>query len=163
MRACHDDVSQESEDWVACSSCLARHHTACWQEGASCSSCGEAQVLAKPALAAGSSRGRVWLARLALLLGGAFLAVALLVGGLIWQAGQLSGSGVVSNSEAFRALHERKAQVVELRFFGGLTFEESAHVLGVSPKTIEADWYFARAWLRREMRAESSKNPDVAQ
>jgi DNA-directed RNA polymerase specialized sigma24 family protein len=45
--------------------------------------------------------------------------------------------------------------LVELRFFGGLTFEEAAHVLEVSPKTVEADWYFARAWLRREMRAGS--------
>jgi len=57
--------------------------------------------------------------------------------------------------EAFAALHERRARVVELRFFGGLTFEESAHVLEVSPKTVEADWYFARAWLRRELRASS--------
>ncbi len=43
--------------------------------------------------------------------------------------------------------HERKARVVELRFFGGLTCVEAAEQLGVSPKTAEADWYFARAWL----------------
>jgi RNA polymerase sigma-70 factor (ECF subfamily) len=55
--------------------------------------------------------------------------------------------------EAFRALHERRARVVELRFFGGLTFEEAAYVLEVSPKTVEADWYFARTWLQRELRA----------
>lgn len=55
--------------------------------------------------------------------------------------------------DALRGLHERKARVVELRFFGGLTFEEAGHVLGLSPKTIEADWYFARAWLKRALRA----------
>lgn len=45
-------------------------------------------------------------------------------------------------------LDERKAKVVELRFFGGLSYAESACELGISPKTAEADWYFARAWLR---------------
>jgi RNA polymerase sigma factor (TIGR02999 family) len=49
------------------------------------------------------------------------------------------------------ALDERKCRVVELRFFGGLTFAEAGDVLGVSPKTVEADWYAARAWLRREL------------
>ena len=53
--------------------------------------------------------------------------------------------------EELAKLHERKARVVELRFFAGLTFEESARVLGVAPKTVEADWYMARAWLRREL------------
>ena len=56
--------------------------------------------------------------------------------------------------EALSALHERRAKVVELRFFGGLTHEETAEVLGIAAKTVEADWYFARAWLRREMRAD---------
>lgn len=42
----------------------------------------------------------------------------------------------------------RKARIVELRFFGGLTCAEAAEEVGVSPKTAEADWYFARAWLR---------------
>lgn len=45
-------------------------------------------------------------------------------------------------------LDERKAKIVELRFFGGLSYAESASQLGISPKTAEADWYFARAWLR---------------
>lgn len=49
---------------------------------------------------------------------------------------------------ALAALDERKARIVELRFFGGLTCVESADVVGVAPKTAEADWYFARAWLR---------------
>lgn len=51
-------------------------------------------------------------------------------------------------------LDQRKMQVVELRFFGGLTSKESAEVLGVSHKTIEADWYFARAWLHARLDAE---------
>jgi RNA polymerase sigma factor (TIGR02999 family) len=50
------------------------------------------------------------------------------------------------------ALDERKARVVELRFFGGLTHNEIAELLSVSPKTVEADWYMARAWLRGELR-----------
>ncbi len=45
-------------------------------------------------------------------------------------------------------LDARKARIVELRFFGGLTSAEAADEVGVSPKTAEADWYFARAWLR---------------
>ncbi len=48
-------------------------------------------------------------------------------------------------------LHARQARVVELRFLGGLTIDEAAEVLGVSPKTVEADWYGARAWLRRKL------------
>ncbi|MEZ6243288.1 MAG: ECF-type sigma factor [Phycisphaerales bacterium] len=56
--------------------------------------------------------------------------------------------------EAMRELGEldqRKAKVVELRFFGGLTCSEAAAELGVSTKTVEADWYFARAWLRARL------------
>jgi RNA polymerase sigma factor (TIGR02999 family) len=45
----------------------------------------------------------------------------------------------------------RKGQVVELRFFGGLSAEETAVALGVSAKTVLRDWEFARAWLRREL------------
>ncbi len=49
--------------------------------------------------------------------------------------------------DALEKRSERKAKVVELRFFGGLTMEEAAEVLGISKKTVESDWYFARAWL----------------
>lgn len=48
-------------------------------------------------------------------------------------------------------LDERKARVVELRFFGGLTARESAQTLGISQKTAESDWYFARAWLHERL------------
>jgi RNA polymerase sigma factor (TIGR02999 family) len=45
----------------------------------------------------------------------------------------------------------RKAQVVELRYFGGLTVEETAEVVGVSPETVMRDWKFAKVWLLREL------------
>jgi RNA polymerase sigma factor (TIGR02999 family) len=48
-------------------------------------------------------------------------------------------------------LDERQAKIVELRFFGGLTVEEVAEVLGVSKRTIENEWTMVRAWLRREL------------
>ena len=60
--------------------------------------------------------------------------------------------------DALSALHlenPQLARIVELRFFGGLTNQEAAGVLGVSPKTTEADWTVARAWLRRELSADS--------
>ena len=44
-------------------------------------------------------------------------------------------------------LHERQARVVELRFFGGLSVEETAKVLETSPRTVKGDWRVARAWL----------------
>jgi RNA polymerase sigma-70 factor, ECF subfamily len=46
---------------------------------------------------------------------------------------------------------KRKAKVFEMRFFGGLSVEETAEVLGVAPNTVIRDWNFARAWLRREL------------
>jgi RNA polymerase sigma factor (TIGR02999 family) len=50
-----------------------------------------------------------------------------------------------------REMDERQAQVVDLRFFGGLSVEQAAEVLNVSPKTVKRDWAFARAWLRGEV------------
>jgi len=49
-------------------------------------------------------------------------------------------------------LDPRKARVIELRFFGGLTVEETAEVLNVSPQSVMRDWKLARAWLNRELR-----------
>jgi RNA polymerase sigma factor (TIGR02999 family) len=46
---------------------------------------------------------------------------------------------------------ERKSKVFEMRFFGGLSVEETAEALGVAPNTVIRDWNFARAWLRREL------------
>lgn len=53
--------------------------------------------------------------------------------------------------QELRALHERQARVVELRFFGGLSVEETAAVLEVSPRTAKGDWRLARAWLRERL------------
>src|SRR5207249_4596150 len=50
------------------------------------------------------------------------------------------------------AIDARKSQVVELRFFGGLSAEESAEVLKVSPDTVLRDWKRAKVWLLREMK-----------
>tara|TARA_R110002111_G_scaffold90248_1_gene140567 strand:- start:74 stop:460 length:387 start_codon:yes stop_codon:yes gene_type:complete len=75
----------------------------------------------------------------------------------------LSGIMAADTSEEFDALDvndallklegidQRQAKIVELRFFGGLNTSQIAEVLGVSPRTIELDWRFARAWLRREL------------
>jgi RNA polymerase sigma factor (TIGR02999 family) len=53
---------------------------------------------------------------------------------------------------ALAAIDARKSQVVELRFFGGLSVEETAEVLKVSPDTVLRDWRLAKVWLAREMR-----------
>jgi RNA polymerase sigma factor (TIGR02999 family) len=50
------------------------------------------------------------------------------------------------------SLDARQARIVELRFFGGLTVEETAEVAGVSPATVKREWRTARAWLAREIR-----------
>jgi RNA polymerase sigma factor (TIGR02999 family) len=56
--------------------------------------------------------------------------------------------------EALAAFDERKSRVIELRFFGGLSVEETASVLKVSPDTVMRDWRLAKAWLQRELRGE---------
>jgi RNA polymerase sigma factor (TIGR02999 family) len=61
---------------------------------------------------------------------------------------------VVAVDEALARLAEldrRQSQIVELRFFGGLSIEETAAVLGVSPGTVMRDWTLAKVWLRREI------------
>jgi RNA polymerase sigma factor (TIGR02999 family) len=54
--------------------------------------------------------------------------------------------------ERLAALDARQAKIVELRFFGGLTVEEVADVLEISPKTVKRDWSVAKAWLHGEMK-----------
>lgn len=66
------------------------------------------------------------------------------------------GQGFVALDDALQALaalDERKSRVIELRFFGGLSVEETAAVLKVSPDTVMRDWRLAKAWLLRAMRA----------
>jgi RNA polymerase sigma factor (TIGR02999 family) len=52
-------------------------------------------------------------------------------------------------------LDERKAKIVELRFFGGLTSEQAADLLGIARSTAADDWRFAKAWLSKELRGSS--------
>jgi RNA polymerase sigma factor (TIGR02999 family) len=67
---------------------------------------------------------------------------------------QEQAANVVALDDALKTLEGidgRQSEIVELRFFGGLTIEETAKVLSVSPGTVMRDWTFARAWLRNEM------------
>jgi len=77
---------------------------------------------------------------------------------------EAANCGVVRDADVVRlddalqllaSLDNRKSRVVELKFFGGLTIDETASVLKVSPKTVLRDWEFARAWLHRELSDES--------
>ena len=69
------------------------------------------------------------------------------------------GPDVVALDDALALLaakDERKARVVELRFFGGLTNTQIAAALGVSTDTITRDWQMAKLWLRRELRKDGA-------
>jgi RNA polymerase sigma factor (TIGR02999 family) len=70
------------------------------------------------------------------------------------------GPELVALDDALSALavtDARKSRVVELRFFGGLTVEETAEVLKVSPETVMRDWRLAKVWLLRELRGEGKR------
>lgn len=58
--------------------------------------------------------------------------------------------------ESLSRIDPRRAKVIELRFFGGFSVEETAEVLQVSPQTVMRDWRLARAWLARELRGDES-------
>jgi RNA polymerase sigma-70 factor (ECF subfamily) len=75
-------------------------------------------------------------------------------------AGSTRSPDLIALDDALDALalqDARKARVVELRFFGGLTNEEIAAVLGISTDTVTRDWQMAKLWLRREMKKEMRK------
>jgi RNA polymerase sigma factor (sigma-70 family) len=57
-------------------------------------------------------------------------------------------------------LGPRQVRIVELRFFGGMTVEETADIVGISPRQVKREWSFARAWLHGEL--ESSRYGDLA-
>ncbi len=66
----------------------------------------------------------------------------------------LEGEQLLALDGALRklaGLDQRQARIIELRFFGGLTNAEVAAVLGVARRTVDRDWQFARAWLRKEL------------
>ena len=67
---------------------------------------------------------------------------------------QEQSASVVALDGALKTLEQtdpRKSRIVELRFFGGMSIEETAEALNVSPGTVMREWTFARAWLRNEM------------
>jgi RNA polymerase sigma factor (TIGR02999 family) len=69
-------------------------------------------------------------------------------------AAKQPGTDLVAIDDALQALtaiDPRKGQVVELRFFGGLSVKETADLLKVSPETVQRDWKLAKSWLRREL------------
>lgn len=76
-----------------------------------------------------------------------------------FSVGKESDKQLVDLHEALERLSEidsRKSQVVELRYFGGLTVEETADTLKISPATVKRDWEVAKAWLLRELRVEGT-------
>jgi RNA polymerase sigma factor (TIGR02999 family) len=71
------------------------------------------------------------------------------------------GAEILALDEALHTLAEfdvRKSQIVEMRFFGGLSVEETAEALKLSPRTVKREWNLARAWLYRELSDEKSDN-----
>lgn len=69
-----------------------------------------------------------------------------------------TGLDLVALDEALRTLaqrDERKSRIVELRYFGGLSIEETAELLALSPTTVRREWIMTKAWLRREMKSNS--------
>lgn len=83
--------------------------------------------------------------------GGGGIAVTL---GAADRIGNAPDVNVIALDDALQSLATslpQHAQLVELRYFGGLTIEETANVLGVSHATVERDWVFARAWLKKEL------------
>ena len=76
--------------------------------------------------------------------------------GEVWAVAESRGEDLLALDEALQrlaALNEREAKIVECRFFGGLTVEETAETLSVSPATVKREWATARAWLNRELQA----------
>ena len=71
---------------------------------------------------------------------------------------QRTRSYIVALDDALKALakvDDRKSRVVELRFFGGLSIEETAEVLAISPETVGRDWKLAKMWLLHELSGEN--------
>jgi len=76
--------------------------------------------------------------------------------GDVWAGADTRRDELLALDEALvrlRALNERQAQIVEYRFFGGMSVEETADTLKVSTATVKREWATARAWLNRELQA----------
>jgi RNA polymerase sigma factor (TIGR02999 family) len=71
-----------------------------------------------------------------------------------WAVADARGEDLLALDEALGrlgAMNERQAKIVEFRFYGGMSVEEAAEALGVSPATVKREWSTARAWLNREL------------
>jgi len=71
-----------------------------------------------------------------------------------WAVAESRGDELLAVDEALArlaALNERQARIVEYRFFGGMTVDETAKILNLSPATVKREWATARAWLNREL------------
>jgi RNA polymerase sigma factor (TIGR02999 family) len=74
--------------------------------------------------------------------------------GEVWAVAETRGEQLLALDEALArlaALNERQARIVEQRFYGGMTVEETAEALQMSPATVKREWATARAWLNREL------------
>ncbi len=71
----------------------------------------------------------------------------------VTDTGEVDGELLHAAIEALARLDSQQARIVELRFFGGLSVEEVAHVLGLSKRKVEGDWTHAKAWLRATLAA----------
>jgi RNA polymerase sigma factor (TIGR02999 family) len=74
--------------------------------------------------------------------------------GEVWAVAAARGEDLLALDDALTrlaALNERQSRIVECRFFGGLTVEETAEALNASPATVKREWATARAWLNREL------------
>ena len=74
--------------------------------------------------------------------------------GEVWAVAETRSEDLLALDEALErlaALNERQSRIVEYRFYGGMTVEETAEALSVSPATVKREWSTARAWLNREL------------
>ena len=92
--------------------------------------------------------------------GGGVVALSLDNAGALWEEEGAENLLALDRAlERLEAASPRAAQVVERRFFAGLTLQETAVSLGVSLKTVQRDWLIARAWLQKEMELEDAPAP----
>lgn len=78
---------------------------------------------------------------------------------ILTDAAPLELLAVNDSIERLAKLDARQAHIVELRFFGGLSVEQTAEFLGISPKTVKRDWSVAKAWLHAELRQTDGNVP----
>lgn len=88
--------------------------------------------------------------------GGGETPVVLETGSLLAAGAPVEFDDLDRAIEDLARLSERQARVVELRYFGGLSIEETGEVLGISPMTVKRDWATARAWLYRDLSGSDS-------